>query len=163
MTKEWNGGSENAVGQSWGEAEELTVGERGLALTEFWSAGSREGVRARRQIQNVLLCFKMGDTGGMLYANGVFWTLCSPSPLFVPVFSCGEVGKGPAASVQKSLRLILLLSVSPSLMRQLGVQLGLLGDMVQARTHFKDRFRAGPGTRDHVFSQGWCPEAWSCW
>lgn len=48
------------------------MGERGLALTEFWSAGSREGVRARRQIQNVLLCFKMGDTGGMLYANGVF-------------------------------------------------------------------------------------------
>ena len=73
------------------------------------------------------------------------------------LFLCSPVvkwGKGPVASVQKSLRLLLLLSISPSLMRQLGVQLGLLGDMVQARTHFKVRFKAGPGARDHMFSQG---------
>lgn len=72
---------------------------------------------------------------------------------------CSPVGSGEAPwhlwpSVQKSLQLILLLSASPPLMRQLGEQLGLLGDMVQARTQFKDRFKAGPGTRDQMFPQG---------
>lgn len=56
-----------------------------------------------------------------------------------------------------SSSILLPLLLSPPVMRQLGVQLGLLGDMVQAWTQFKDRFKAWPGTRDQVSSRG---DAW---
>ena len=64
------------------------------------------------------------------------------------LFLCSPVvkwGKGPVASVQKSLRLILLLSISPSLMRQLGVQLGLLGTWFRLGLISRSDSRPGQG------------------